>query len=264
MALSASFCFAGENIIRLSAPVNFIAPAPAPEAWLEHDPLISEWVASGDLYGCASKNPLASTISSRLSYQQTYSGCTQDESRSVQPQVIGEVSHEIKPAGPSTTEYRSSGNLSGQRMVMGTYAQETIDYAFSGAATSGLGAGYYRQNGGGYNFGTSMQKTANGHTMLAAVIYYSGSYSLQVLGTTGAGLNAVDATKFDTSQIQPYLAPYRGVRFIKNDGTILVEHLLPKTSDTRNYYGKTATISASEYAVIYNNIGHISSIRLFE
>jgi hypothetical protein len=261
-ALSVSLGAHAENIIRVSAPI--VVAAPPAEIWLAHGSLTSEWVISGDFYECSSQSPLASTISSGFSFQQTYASCSQNESRSIQPQVIGSISGEVKPFGSPSTETRSKVSLSGQRFTTGTYAPKTIDYSIAGLASNGLGAGYYKQLGGGYNFGTSMQKTASGDTMLASVIYYSGNYSVQVVGTTDAAINAVDNTKYDTSRIKPYISPYNGVRFFKKDGTLLATHPLTNISDTRNYYGKTTVISASDYNIIFSNIGLIGKIQLFE
>lgn len=259
-----------ENIIRTPAPIVKSSSAietkpeePAGE-WIVDTPVYSPWEVSGDFYGCTSAIPAASGLSVNVSFTQTYSGCKQDQIRTVQARVKNSLSGEIKNSGDPTSETQTIAGLSGTRTTQGTNSSGVMTYTISPGRSSGLGAGYYKQNSGGYNFGATMQKTENGYQTYFAVIYYNGLYSVQFGASTGSGINAVDNTKFDSSPFSPYVSPYNGIRLLKSDNTVLYEFSLGKTSDIRNYYIKSSSITAQQYNSVYSNISQVAKIQLFE
>jgi hypothetical protein len=253
-----------ENVIRVAAPVAKASPTQPTEQWIPDAPIYSEWVNSGDFYDCTSMTPDAADISVNASFIQSFSGCSQDQERTVQATVKSSLTGEIKNSGAPVVEYQTLLTQSGTRTTQGKNNTGVMTYAITPGKASGLGAGYYKQNGGGYNFGTAMQKTSNGYQTYFAVIYYGGSYTVQFAASTGAALNASNNTKYDSSPFSSYIQPYKGVRLLASDNTVLYEFNFQSISDIRNYYIKYANITAAQYNAVYANIGQVAKVQLFE
>lgn len=253
---------AADNIIRTSAPIQFVEPNSS-EKWIDYTPLVSEWTVSRDMYGCTSISPDAALYGPHSTLTQTFSGCSQDESRTIQNQQINESGDVIRPIGTATVETRTVASQTGTRQTQGTLLVENTRYAISPGRVSGLGAGYHKQNGGGYNYGTSMQKTTSGHQMFFSATYYDGNYTLNVFVATTASLN-ISGADYNVDSISPFIRPYRGVRLLKSNGDVLVEHVFKWEIDRLNYFDKLLPITAAEYSYIYNNISLVTAIELFQ
>lgn len=69
--------------------------------WKPVDSIYTQWVKTGDLYGCSNLTPAASTVWRGVTFTQTYTDCKQDQSRTRQDRE-----QEV-----DTLEYRNVGDL---------------------------------------------------------------------------------------------------------------------------------------------------------
>lgn len=245
-----------DNIIRVHAPI-----ALKQEQWIDHEQSISEWAPVGDLYGCAQISPRADLYGFNQTITQTFSGCNQDESRTIQATEKNVVTGEVRPKGQPVTETRTLSGKTGTRETQGTLHLEPSRYAITPGSNPSYGAGYMRQNGGVYNFGTSMQKTASGHQMFFSVITYHGSMTISVRVATTSALN-ISGAKADVSALSPFIKPYSKVRLIMNNGEVLSEFELPEENESLNFYMRYSPLTLTEYNFLYSNMNNVVAVEL--
>lgn len=248
------------NIVRVQAPVTYVTH----EQWVSVEALFSEWKNVGDLHECESMSPVASTVSSNYIFTQAYSSCKQKQARTIQPQVINELTGEVKANGSITTEERTLSGLSGTRSVQGINTSGVLSLSSSMGVQSGLGAGYYRQINGGYHMGNSQQKTPNGYQTLLAAIYYNNAYTIQYLVITGTGVHAQEVPKEDMTYLKPYSEPYSGVRLLDSSGNIIASYKFDYRVERRNWVGKSVVIDKPIFDFLTGNITRVARVQLFE
>lgn len=262
LALSCTAATA-DNIIRTSAPIQFVEPNSS-EKWIDYSPLVSEWTVSRDMYGCTSISPDAALYGPHSTVTQTFSGCSQDESRTIQNQQINESGDVIRPIGTATVETRTVASQTGTRQTQGTLLVENTRYAIAPAQSPGLGAGYYRQSAPGvYNFGSSMQKTSSGNQMFFAIIQYQGAYAISAAVSLNASMGT-SGGKQDVSAISPFLRPYKGMRLLNSSNAILKEYVFKDEDSSLNYFRVSTSITPAEYTSAYNIMPQVTAIELFQ
>jgi hypothetical protein len=88
--------------------------------WLSSDPLLGEWVNVGTPTGCSVWTPDPSTKNMGESFQQTGSGCNQEQTRSVQEREQNNVTHEYRNVGSVKNENQTLKNQTTTRTATGT------------------------------------------------------------------------------------------------------------------------------------------------
>lgn len=74
------------------------------ETWVAITPTYTEWVDSGSVYGCSNWSPDPSTVNSGVSFTQTATDCSQDQTRLRQEREQETTTNEIRNNGPQVTE----------------------------------------------------------------------------------------------------------------------------------------------------------------
>lgn len=92
--------------------------------WLGTDPLVSEWVNVGSPTGCSAWTPDPITENIGVKFDQSATGCTQVQTRTVQEREQNNVSHEYRPIGPVKNENRTLSNQTLTRSAVGTKSPE--------------------------------------------------------------------------------------------------------------------------------------------
>lgn len=95
--------------------------------WLASDALISEWTNVGSPTGCGAWSPDPSTKDQDVTFQQTATGCSQVQTRTVQEREQNNVSHEYRNVGTVKTENQTLTNQSITRSAVGTKSKEECD-----------------------------------------------------------------------------------------------------------------------------------------
>lgn len=95
--------------------------------WLNSDPLVSEWTNVGSPTGCSAWTPDPSTKNIGVAFEQSATGCTQVQTRTVQEREQNNVSHEYRPVGPVKNENRTLSNQTITRSAVGTKSPEECD-----------------------------------------------------------------------------------------------------------------------------------------
>lgn len=124
--------------------------------WLKSDPLLGDWLIVGSPTGCSAWTPDPSTKDIDVTFEQSATGCSQEQTRTVQEREKNNVTHEYRPVGSATNENRTLTNQTITRSAVGTKTKEECDIPNS---TWVAGGPYYRL----------LNITSNG------VLVYSGS-----------------------------------------------------------------------------------------
>jgi hypothetical protein len=78
-----------------------------PPNWTQADPAYGNWVDVGNIYGCSNWSPYTSTVGKGLTFEQIATNCSQNQTRTVQPQIKNNVTGEIKAEGAMGSEDRA-------------------------------------------------------------------------------------------------------------------------------------------------------------
>jgi hypothetical protein len=78
-----------------------------PPNWVQTEPAYGDWVDVGNVYGCSNWSPYTSTIGKGLTFEQTATNCSQNQTRTVQPQIRNNINGEIKASGAIGSEDRA-------------------------------------------------------------------------------------------------------------------------------------------------------------
>ena len=95
--------------------------------WLASDALISEWTNVGSPTGCGAWSPDPSTKNIGVTFDQTATGCSQVQTRTVQEREQNNVSHEYRNVGPVKNENQTLTNQTITRSAVGTKSPEECD-----------------------------------------------------------------------------------------------------------------------------------------
>lgn len=95
--------------------------------WLKSDPLIGDWFNVGTPTGCSTWSPNSNTVKAGEIFQQSATGCTQDQTRTVQEREQNNVSNEYRPIGSVKNENRTLTNQTITRSAVGTKTAEECD-----------------------------------------------------------------------------------------------------------------------------------------
>ena len=101
------------------------------ENWQPAEPLYSEWVNVGDVSGCSNWTPDASTVEGGLSFTQSATGCSQNQTRSIQEREQETTTLAYRSIGEPTIETRKQENLTISRVALGTMTcwSSTTEYS---------------------------------------------------------------------------------------------------------------------------------------
>ncbi|BBV96181.1 hypothetical protein [Pseudomonas monteilii] len=101
------------------------------ENWQPAEPIYSEWVNVGDVSGCSNWTPDASTVEGGLSFTQSATGCSQNQTRSIQEREQETTTLAYRSIGEPTIETRKQENLTISRVALGTMTcwSSTTEYA---------------------------------------------------------------------------------------------------------------------------------------
>lgn len=244
------------NIIRTDAPIR------EGNSWSLGEPTVTEWALVGDMYDCRSQSPLSSTVPKGLKFTQTYSGCKQDQQRSVQKNQVNRHTGEIRAFGAPYDEVQSLTDRSGSREIPGTmvatsYTAEIVAGTLDLGPTS-RGVGYRRQLGGVYTFGTSM--TPFGAIPVATnFVLYAGVYSLTVI----AGQEDVRGMgNIDTTAPRIFLSAFSRADLISDDGSVVFSYTLDNLNCSQGYCMKVVTISQADFNKWYAAPGLVKTVHL--
>jgi hypothetical protein len=126
--------------------------------WLSSDPLLGEWVNVGSPTGCSAWTPDPSTKNIGVTFDQSATGCTQVQTRTVQEREQNNVSHEYRPVGPVKNENKTLTNQTITRSAVGTKSpEECADDSLWTAGSAGYALlsirwkGVYIGDSGKYN-----------------------------------------------------------------------------------------------------------------
>lgn len=246
------------NIIRTDAPIR------EGSAWSLAEPTVTEWALVGDLYDCVSQNPLSSTVPKGLQFTQAYTGCKQDQQRSVQNNEVNRRTGEIRTVGAPYDEVQSLTGRTGSRKIEGTmsvtsFTADIVAGTISVGANSG-GVGYRRQQGGVYSFGSSM--TAFGSMPVATnFVLYGGQYSLSVIAgqenVQGLGNPEV------TAAARIFLSAFTRADLLSGDGTVVFSYALANPSCAPGYCMSGATVTKAEFDKWYAAPGIVKKVHLY-
>lgn len=95
--------------------------------WLLSDALVSEWVNDGSPSGCSAWTPAESTVDENVTFEQSATGCSQNQTRTVQEREQNNVSSDYRPVGPVKNENRTLSNQTITRSAVGTKSKEECD-----------------------------------------------------------------------------------------------------------------------------------------
>lgn len=95
--------------------------------WLKSDPLLGEWLIVGSPTGCSAWTPDPSTKDIDVTFEQSATGCSQEQTRTVQEREKNNVTHEYRPVGSATNENRTLTNQTITRSAVGTKTKEECD-----------------------------------------------------------------------------------------------------------------------------------------
>jgi len=152
-------------------PVSNITFVNVPK-WNSAEPIISEWVVSGDYYGCSSELPAANTVNKGESFEQTLSGCSQDKTRTVQQREQNPDTLEYRNIGAAVTETQTETGLTYTKTSQGTLENETFTLTYGAqAVTSGSNrfVGIYARSNTGVDLGTKYMNSDNQRVL----VYFS-------------------------------------------------------------------------------------------
>lgn len=148
--------------------INFVNAS----KWNSAEPVTSEWTVSGDYYGCSSETPLANTVLKGESFEQTLSGCSQDQTRTVQQREQNPDTLEYRNVGSAVTETQTETGLSYIRTSQGTLENETFTLNYGAEAVTNSGnrfVGIYARSNTGVVLGTKYMNSDNQRVL----VYYS-------------------------------------------------------------------------------------------
>lgn len=115
------------NEIRVSAPIK------GGSSWQDIASEISDWANVGPASNCAAGVPAASEFSAGTSFTQTFSGCTQAQSRTISQMTQNPVTGETKVVS-QTTEERVLSDYSYSKQASGT-SNKVCQYSLEGSST---------------------------------------------------------------------------------------------------------------------------------
>lgn len=95
--------------------------------WLKSDPLLGDWLIVGSPTGCSAWTPDPSTKDIDVTFEQSATGCSQEQTRTVQEREKNNVTHEYRPVGSATNENRTLTNQTITRSAVGTKTKEECD-----------------------------------------------------------------------------------------------------------------------------------------
>ena len=87
------------NEIRMAAPI-----VESPGTWIAAPPLLGDLVDSSDYYGCASALPATDYYYQGVAFEQTHSGCSKDQTQTVQPRQVNTKTGDFRDQGPETSQ----------------------------------------------------------------------------------------------------------------------------------------------------------------
>jgi hypothetical protein len=88
--------------------------------WLSSDPLLGNWTNVGSPTGCSAWTPDVSTKNIGVTFDQTATGCSQDQTRTVQEREKNNVSGEYRNLGSVKNENQTLKNQTLTRSANGT------------------------------------------------------------------------------------------------------------------------------------------------
>ena len=253
MAAASINAHASENIIRILAPISGSAE------WALSESTVSVWANTGGLYDCGTQAPLASSIPTGLTFTQTFSGCSQDQERSIQKNRVNRHTGELQAYGSPATERQVLKDQQGSAQLVGTRNVETFNADIvAGILDGNRAVGYRRQIGGVYSFGTSM--TGNGSLpVTAGFVYYAGAYGLAVIAGT-ENLGAADW--LDTTEANYFLSSYTRVNLLSSDGVVQFSYALRAITCQRGYCARDAIITPAEFSRWYAQPSLVTRVQL--
>ncbi|MDT8925468.1 hypothetical protein RBE51_22035 [Pseudomonas taiwanensis] len=175
------------NIIRTDAPITEFKGV-----WIASEPLLGPWENASSLYGCTNVFPGTDYFYTGVSFQQTHSGCFQDQRQTRQDQVVNTQTGEIRSKGMPYEAHQTLSNLSYTSQEIGTSPSFSVimNAGRHSSTQNGSYVGMYARSNSGVSVG-GLVSTPDGDRVLiyfgkTGVISAAGACSVR-LGITRMG-----------------------------------------------------------------------------
>lgn len=223
--------------------------------WVVTEPLISEWVGSGEYYDCSSELPASNTIDNGKEFEQKLSGCSQDMTRTVQNRERNKDTGDYKNVGTAITETKTDTGLSYTKTSYGTGANEsyTISYG-AGTIVNSVNkfVGSYARSNLSIDIGTK-STNSDGQRVLIYLSNASGTTCKVNFGVTESrGWTPNTTTNLKTALA--FVNKYKYLDFYNADNSLGKRYNISAAGNTTNGDGayKSLSIPCTEFNVWYN------------
>ena len=248
-----------DNIIRISAPIPM-----AHGSWLEVEPLTSPWEDKGGLYGCQRAVPAKDFYYVGVPFEQTHSGCLQDQTSIHQNRLINSQSGEIRTNGSQYVVARTLSGLSYTTNEIGTSTTYSVimragRYTSSTASYVGM---YARSNTGIY-VGNSVL-TPDGDRVQ---VYFSKPGAIESDATCGIRLGITLKAGWTpgasaTGSAIEFGKKANVLTLYDVTGNVYKSYKMPVGSVLDGGYHRTTTVDCEDMLPFYNNPGYITKVTL--
>lgn len=143
------------------------------ESWIDTDPVYTTWINSGVLYGCSNWSPAPSTVNSGVSFTQTATDCSQNQTRDRQNREQETTTLAIRNNGSVIVENQTLTNMNNTRSAIGTKVNKVCAYTDQEFTMNFTGDSMYHYTVNGSVIGSSSNGTP---VVINGIIYSVGSY----------------------------------------------------------------------------------------
>jgi len=263
LALAATVPVLGHcsNIIRTDAPITEWKGA-----WIATDPLLGPWEDTSAVYGCTNVFPATDYFYAGVPFQQTHSGCFQNQRQTRQDQVMNTLTGEVRNKGLAYETHQTLSNLSYTTPEVGTSSTYSVIMNAGRHSSTQYGAfvGMYARVNSGVNIGSPVF-TPDGDRVL---IYYGKPGLIDAGGTCTIRLGIAPAAGWTPGAIATPTAIAFGAKanvltlFDKSGKPSRAYNLSKGGPTSDGGYYRDSAVDCAEMRAFYYDLGFFTKATL--